>query len=208
MTKQGNLGIASVVILISFILLAMTAFSVLSDDTTNSTSEEEIQEMIDDSLEEITKYIQITDKIGKFYGPPNQQKIQKIAIMIKPIFSNEIDVSDITIKITNGNTIKILSYSGFAQPVDTYHLFEHPIWNNITENTFSLIATHDKDNSISNFNVLNKNTDMAYIIINLPSDYYMKKGDTIILQFLLSSGIIKTMDLEAPLPMRSIASFD
>ena len=102
MTKQGNLGIASVVILISFILLAMTAFSVLSNDTTNTDSEEEIQEMIDDTIDEITKYIQITDKIGKFYGPPNQQKIQKIAIMIKPIFSNEIDISEITIKNTYG----------------------------------------------------------------------------------------------------------
>jgi archaellin len=208
MNNQANLGISSVIILISFILISVTAFSVLSNDTTEGTSEEEIQEIIDDTLDEITKYLQITDKIGKFYGPPQQQEIQKIALMVKPIFSNEIDISEITIKITDGNSIKILSYSGVAQPIDTNHLFEHPIWNDLNENTFGLISTHDKDNSISDYSVLNKNTDMAYIVISLSPDFFMKKGDTLFVQLFLSSGIIKTMSLEAPLPMRAIASFD
>ena len=211
MNNKGNLGISSVIILISFILISLTAFSVLSSDTsdeTSGTSEEKIQQMIDESIEEITKYIQITDKIGKYYGPPRQQEIQKIALMIKPIFSNEIDISELTIKISNGNSIKILSYSSYAQPIDSNHLFDHPIWNDINENNFGLIATHDKDNSLSDYNVLNKNTDMAYIIIKFSPDFYMKKGDTMIVQLFLTSGIIKTITLEAPLPMNSLVSFD
>ena len=164
--------------------------------------------MIDESIEEITKYIQITDKIGKYYGPSHQKEIQKIAIMIKPFFSNEIDISELTIKISNFKSVKILSYSGHAQPIDTNHLFTHPVWNNIDENTFGFIATHDTDNSLSDYNILNKNTDMAYIIITLSPDFYMKKGDIITVQLFLTSGIIKTVNLEAPLPMRSIISFD
>ena len=49
---------------------------------------------------------------------------------------------------------------------------------------------------------------MAYIIIKLPPDFYMKKGDTTIVQLFLTSGIIKTISLEAPLPMNSIVNFD
>ena len=208
MNNTGNLGITSVILLISFILIAATAFSVLSNDTTNGTSKEEIEQMLDDALDSITKYVQITEKIGKYYGPPKQQKIQKIAIMIKPLISNEIDVSELTIKLCDGNSIRILSYSGHAKPINSNNLFDHPIWDSLTVNNFGFLVTHDKDNSIVDHDVINKNTDMTYIVILLSPDFYMKKGENLIVQLFLSSGIIKTTSLEASLPIRSIVNFD
>lgn len=210
MNNKGNIGISSVVLLISFILIAITALSVLSENntTTTGTTQDEIQQMINEALDPITKYIQITDKLGKYYGPPQQQKIQKIAIMIKPMLSNEIDLSELTIKISDGESVRLLTYSGYVEKIGQNRLFDHPIWDNTEENTFSFIVTHDKDNSLTDYNILNDNTDMTYIIIKLSVEYYMKKGDTLLVELFPSSGITKTMLLEAPLPMKSVISFD
>ena len=70
------------------------------------------------------------------------------------------------------------------------------------------LVTHDKDNSIVDHDVINKNTDMTFIVILLSPDFYMKKGENLIVQLFLSSGIIKTTSLEASLPIRSIVNFD
>lgn len=207
MNNQGNFRIFSTIILIAFILVGITAFSVLSTDPTNNeeiTLEEEIEQMFNDALDSITKNVQITDKIGKYYGPPRQQKIQKIAIMIKPMISTEIDISNLIIKISNGETIRILSYSGHAQKIGSNNLFDHPIWDNLTENDFGLVVTLDKDKSMEDYDIINKNNDMAYIVIQLPSSFYMQKGDTIVAELFPSSGISKTTILEAPLPMKSV----
>jgi archaellin len=126
--------------------------------------------------------------------------------MIKPLISDEIELSELTIKLNNGNNLIILSYKGDAAFRDTNDLFEHQIWDNLTENNFGIIATHDKDNSITDYNTINKNTDMAYIIIKLPENFYMKKGDTLTVTLFPSSGIQRTTILEAPLPMKKVVS--
>lgn len=210
MNNKGNIGISSVIILIALMLVAITALSVLSQDstTTTETTEEEIEQMLNEALDSATKYIQITDQVGKYYGEPRQQRIQKIAIMIKPMFSNDIDISEFTIKISNGESVRILFYSNNAESIGQNRLFDHPIWDKTPDGTFSFIVTHDRDNSLVEYDTLDDNTDMAYIIIKLPVDYYMKKGDTLIVQLFPSSGITKTTLLEAPLPMKSVVSFD
>jgi len=57
---------------------------------------------------------------------------------------------------------------------------------------------------MEDFDTINKNNDMAYIVIQLPSSFYMQKGDTIVVELFPSSGISKTTLLEAPLPMKSV----
>jgi len=207
MDNNANLGISSVILLISFMLIAITALSVISDTSTeNMTTEEEIDQMLDEALDPITKNVQIIDRIGKYYGEPRNQKIQKIGIMIKPMLSEEIDLTELSIKISNGDSIRILYNSNHAQKIGSNNLFEHPIWQNLTQNNYGLIVTFDKDNSLVDYHTLNKNTDQVYIVFRLSPDFYMKKGDTIIVQLFPSSGLKKTTILEAPLPMKSIVS--
>lgn len=206
MNNTASLGITSVIILIAVILIALTTLSVMSQDTTD-TSEEEIDQIINDAIDPLTKYIQITDRIGKYYGEAHNQKIQKIAIMIKPLVSDEIDISQLTIKIDNGENVRILTYdTNTTTNIGTNNLFEHPVWGNLTGVTFGIITTHDKDNSITNYNTLNKNTDMAYLIIKLPTDYYMKKDDTLTIKLFPESGYERTLNLEAPLPMKKVVT--
>ena len=58
------------------------------------------------------------------------------------------------------------------------------------------------------YDVINEDTDMAFVIIRLSDDMTMTKGDKLILTLFPSSGIARTIILEAPLSMRSIVTFE
>ncbi len=209
---MGRLGISTIILFIVILLISLTAFTVISSDIdgTNDETENDLieifQKATDESVDDITTYLKITDRVGKYQGPPGNQKIQRIAIMIKPLISKQINISEITIKISNGKNLQILSYSQEPAKItsENNQIFNHPIWNNLTTNTFAIISTHDKDNSIKKYDCFNKNTDMGYIIIKLPTEFYMKKDDTLNLQMFPSTGIDKKITLKAPLPMKNL----
>ena len=115
-----------------------------------------------------------------------------------------IDISGLILKLCNGNTVKILNYSGSAEIIGSNSLFEHTIWNNFTDNNFGSVIIHDKDKSLEDYNTINDNTDMIYIIIKLSEKLSMNKGETMIITFYPSPGIKKTITLEAPLPIKQI----
>ncbi len=71
-----------------------------------------------------------------------------------------------------------------------------------------LMMANHKDNSLVDYNIINKNTDMAYIVIKLSEDFSLKKGDSLVVALFPESGIQRTIKLEAPLPMKSIVSFE
>ena len=211
MNDLGSMAITGMILLIGAILIGVVAMSVISSGSGDMSREDLVEfydQVVDESVDEITTYLQITDKLGKYYGAPHQQKIEKIAIMVKPLVSIDIDVSELTIKICDGNTVKILNCSGNAAYIGSQSLFGHSLWDEITENTFGFIVTHDKDNSLVDYNTINKNSDMAYIIIKLSEDFYMEKGDIMVVSLFPGSGIKRTTILEALLPMKSVVSLD
>ncbi len=56
------------------------------------------------------------------------------------------------------------------------------------------------------YDAINDNTDMAYIIINLSEEFSMAKGETMDVTLLPSAGIKKTITLDAPLPMKQLVN--
>lgn len=207
MDTQGATGIATAILLISFVLIGATAASVIMGDN-GEYSEENYEEMLEEALDEISTYIQIKDVLGKYYYTPEESHIQRIAILIKPLFSTEIDTSELMIKLNNGQQVKILYYNNHADFISSNSLFEHPIWDNMTDTNFSFIAILDKDRSIIDYDTINDNTDMTYIILKLPPDFTMKKGDSLEITLFPSTGITKTIYLKAPLPIKQIVSLD
>jgi len=207
MNNLGSTGITTIILLISFLLIGATVASVITGGTEGTTtSEEDVDKIINDVLNEITTYIQIKDQMGKYYLENGAQKIKKIAILVKPLVSQDIDISQLTIKLYNGYDVRILNYSGNAQFIGTNSLFEHPIWSDISENSFGFVATLDSDRSLVDYNVLNG--DMAFIIIELSDDFSMTQGESITMTLFPSSGITKTITLEAPLPIKPVVSFE
>ncbi len=74
--------------------------------------------------------------------------------------------------------------------------------------SYGFIVTHDKDGSLTDYNAFDDNTDVAYVAVNLPPGFFMKKGDSMVVTLFLSLGIDKTVILETSLPMKSAVSLD
>jgi len=204
--QKGSVGLIAIILLLSALLIGVTAASLITISSNENLSEEEIQEIVDNAVDEITTYIQIKDVIGKYYGEPPQQRIEKIAVMITPLISQEIDISSLKIKFSSQDSLHFLSYDYKVDKIGSNPLFEHYLWEDLSDLSFGLIVIYDKDNSIKDFNTFNKNSDVAYIIINLPQEYHMKKGDEILATLFPSTGIERSIYLQAPLPMRNIVN--
>ena len=205
MNNLGGIGISAAILLISFVLMSVTIASIITDGTAG-TSEENMEEILNDVLDEISTYLQIKDVMGKYYSNAGEQRIEKVAILIKPLISQSISVSELTIKLCGENIVKMLGYSGNAEFIGSNSLFEHPVWENISDSSFGFIVIHDKDGSLVDFDAITDNTDMAYIIINLSEEFSMAKGETMDVTLFPSSGIKRTITLDAPLPIKQLVN--
>ena len=207
MNNEGGIGIAAVILLVSFLLIAATVASVIMGDS-EDLSEQDLEEMVNDAVDEISTYIQIKDVMGKYCSTEGEQRIQQIAVLIKSLFSVDMDASELLIKLCNGERIKMLRYGKQAEFIYSSSLFEHPTWNNMRGDTFNFVVTLDKDRSLVDHNIINDNTDMAYITIKLSEEFAMKKGDTMIITLFLSRGVTRTITVKAPLPIKQLVSLE
>lgn len=208
MNNWGSQGITAMIVLIAFMLIGVTAASVLTGDTTSSVTEEDVDQLMNEVVDELCSYIQIRDQKGKYYKNDGQFEIQKIALLISPLVSQNIDLSQLTVQIDNGEMVKILTNSDICSKLESNTLFDHSIWDNLDGENFGFISIIDLDNSIKDFNVINENSDNAYIVFKLPSDFTMQKRDKIIVKLFPSEGVVKTIILEAPLPMTLVVTFE
>lgn len=208
MNNWGSQGITAMIVLIAFMLIGVTAASVLTEDSTSTITEEDVNQLMDEIVDELCSYLQIRDQKGKYYKIDGQLEIQKIALLISPLVSQNIDLSQLTVQIDNGEMVKILTNSDICSKLESNTLFDHSIWDNLDGENFGFISIIDLDNSIKDFNVINENSDNAYIVFKLPSDFTMQKRDKIIVKLFPSEGVVKTIILEAPLPMTLVVTFE
>ena len=208
----GSVGITTMIILIATILVGVIAASTMIAETTGTSPEDDLTELadqtVDDAIEEVTTYIDIPERYGKFYGQPGQKQIEKIALGIRSLISKTIDLSNLTVQLNDGEMIKTLFYSGYSEKTGSNSVFEHPIWDNISTEDFGFIVTRDIDYSIVDYDAITESSDRAYLIIKLPDDMKMSKGETIIVNLIPPNGIIRTIELKAPMPMKSVIIFD
>ena len=205
MSNISRTAIILLLILIVTIILSITAVSLINNNTTKITKKD-VDKIVDETLQEITTYIQVKDKIGKYYMINGTNKIKEIAILIKPLVTTDIDFSEFSIKISNGENIKFFNYNKDVDTIGSSYLFEHSIWSEIENNEFGILIVTDRDNSILNYDIMND--DNAYILIKLPEQLTLEKNDSLTVTLLPLSGIQKTISLKAPLPMKSIITFD
>jgi len=205
MNTEGNLGFIPAILLIVFMLIGATAASVIMNKTTNS-SEKDYTQMVNEVVDDLSNYITINNVVGKYDEVNGKYQIQKLAIMIRPLISTQIDTSKIIIKISNGEHLYILSPTGQVTLIGTSSVFSNPVWGNTPQGTFSFISIVDDDSSLINHKVINKNTDTQFIIINLPQDLIMHYGDTMDVALIPSPGTQRTLALEAPLPTTHVVS--
>ena len=116
-------------------------------------------------------------------------------------------MSDLMITLSNDNHVQMLSYSKKVENLSASSLFEHSLWETFEKNEYGLLVTLDKDASIIQHHIINQNTDMMYLVMNLPQHFTMKKGEILEISLIPSAGTIKSVTLTAPLPITSVVSF-
>lgn len=200
-------GITVLILMIAFIIIAMGVSSVLTDSSTGSVSEEDIDQMTQETIDEISTYIQIRDRLGKFYKIDDELKINKIALLISPLVTQDIRLSDLTIQIDDGNDISILTYNKNGTKINSGCIFEDSIWDNLNGQDFGLIVITDEDGSITEFDIINDHGDNAYLFFNLPDSLSMKKGDKLRVTLFPNIGINREIILEAPMPITRTINF-
>lgn len=205
MAEHTRFGMIILILLIVFILIGAVSASIILT-TTGDISDEELNRITTEAVDEICSYLQIKNVLGKYQLTENQQKITQIAIQIKPLVSQNINISHITIQLTNGEQYNILFYNGLSETIQNYSLFKHPLWSSMEPGTYSILSILDDDSSIIRSNVLNKNTDVAFILLILPEDIALKNGDQLTVTILPSPGVGRTITLEAPLLIKTIVS--
>lgn len=205
MDTTGNLGTLSGILLVMLILIGAVGASVIMNGS-EDVSEEDYTKMVDEVVDEISTYVQVKNIIGKYELVQGEYQINKIAILIRPLVSPEINTLLMSMEISDGEQFYLLFPSGQSAFISSYSLFDHPLWENTTEGSFSILAAIDEDHSLIDYQVINKNTDTAFLIVNLPSGLSMNYGDTIELTLLPAPGIERSFTLETPLPTHHVVS--
>ena len=100
-----------------------------------------------------------------------------------------------TIQIKNNNDVIMLGYSGYAIEGNSELIFDHQIWGK-TNNAFSIIVIIDEDRSLLDYGILNDDT--AFIIIHLPEEFVISKGETISIKITPPKGVYRSFNLVAP----------
>ena len=208
MSNWRNTGITTIILLTILLIVGFTVASVITGEDTQYTNEQNYDQMTEEVINEISTYIQIKDQKGKYYNINGTQKIEKIALLISPLVSQDIDVTQLTIQIDNGEKIKMLTFDGNTSKIDSNTLFNHPIWKNLTGNNFGFISIVDLDNSLTSHNTINDYSDNIYVVFKLPNDMTLEKRDKLIVTLFPSTGITRTTLLEAPLPIHSVVTFE
>lgn len=213
MNTRGSSTIPVSFLLISSVLIGASVYNFTSTEINEENPDENnlihyANQIINETVDEITTYLQTVSTMGKFNGSPPNQKINQIVILVKPMLSKNIDISELIIELFNGNHVKYLNYSGDTLFIESYGIFEHPLWNSLSENNFGLIVVYDEDTSIANYGIFNEKTDMVFLTIKLPEIMEMSKGDKLTITLIHAIGIKRSIDLKAPLPIKSIINFD
>lgn len=201
-------GLIAIILLIPLLLIGITTARIISDSNSVSTEETDLNRITNEVIDEISTYIQIRDQKGKFYEIDGVKKIQRIAILISPLVTQDISLSKLTIQLDNGESLHLLTYSSYSEPLGQNSIFEHKIWDSLTGENFGLISINDLDDSLLNFDLINDYSDNAYIVFKLPLDMTLAKHDKIIVTLFPSTGLKKVIELEAPLPIKSVVTFE
>jgi len=201
--SHATAAIPLLALLVAILFIALTASSMITTETIDS--EEEFEQYLNDTLDEITTYLKIQDAYGK-YTTTSPPKLTQIAILLSPLFHNTINISQWIVQIQSTNTLLIQTYNFSSAALGSNTVFDHPIWNDLQINTFGIISIFDHDASLDKYHSFSDTTDQAFLIIKLDENQALSKGEHVIISLTPGTGVKKTIEFKAPLPTKSIVT--
>ncbi len=161
---KGAVGIGTLVIFISMVLVAAVAASVIMQTAENL--QQRAYAVGQDTIRDVSSGVHIIGVSG--YTDAAKSKIEYLAISIKPrAGSYDLDLNKTMIHLTYENySILSLNENEKASSVSGDGIFHTLNLTNLTSTNFGAIAIQDSDNSIINMNGLGGD-DHVMIVLNL-----------------------------------------
>jgi archaellin len=199
---HASAALPLVLLLLAILFVALTATSMISTET--STSQEDLQQYVDDAVNELTSYI----KIQNVYGVYSQDKpyhLTKIAIQATPLFHQEINLSTWLIQLQTKTKLQLYNYNNTASLLQSNGVFSDSHWNQLLSTHFGILSIQDKDNSLVNHHSFSEPNDIAFFTLSV-QELSITKGDYVTLLLSPGTGVEKTITFNAPLPTRKIVN--
>jgi archaeal flagellin FlaB len=159
---HAAIGIGSMIIFIAMIISAGVAASVVMQ-TMNSMQQQALQTS-QETISDISTGLRLTHASGHVVNG----SISQLCFFVKTIpGSNAVDLSQVRIQISEGETMPVLRYSNTSFSTSVSNgLFNTLNKSNMTNENFGLLAIRDIDNSCTSENPVINNNDLVAIIIN------------------------------------------
>jgi archaellin len=202
---NGITALTVIILLMAMVFISTVVAALITNSDSVTLSEEDMQQLVDGTLQDLTSYITIGDVIGRFEGDSDQE-IHKIAFLLKPLFSQNIDISTFTMRFDTNNALFFYRFNNSVQRFGSTGLFSHPLWANLSEGTFGIVIINDDDNSVEQYNIFNDRSDMVYLVMNLSNEQSLSYGESVDVTLLQTSGLHKTLTLHTPLPMKKVVT--
>lgn len=197
---HASAALPLVLILLAVIFIALTATSMITTQTT--TSQQDIQQYVDDALYEITSYIQVSN-VYATYSKQAPYQLNKIAILVSPLFHQDIDLSTYIIQIQTESNIHLYTHNKTVSSLESTGIFSHSQWDLLTNQHFGIISIQDTDQSVLTHHSFSEPSDMAAFTIII-EDLSIMKGDDVTILISPGAGLEKTISFKAPLPTRTV----
>lgn len=201
-----HLVILAIIAILSVVVITSTANTVINP-TEEDFTEEEMNDLFEAIYDDLSTYVKIDRVIGKYESQGNQRRLSQLAVQIHSLFSKDIDLKDMIIELSNGYDIRYYSYFKTSDSLRNSSLFAHPLFNDVSINSFGLIPMMDKDDSIKNHQMINHHSDRLFIIINLQDSLLIESGESFSLSLHPSVGTIRSLSIDPPFSTRDVVVF-
>ena len=161
-SKEGSIGVGSLIIFIAMVIVAGVAASVLIQ-TMNSLQQQALSTS-QESLRDVANGLKITH----ISGYSNGTKITQLAFFISPVAgSTGIDLTYTTMLLSDTNNQVILSYISTCYSEDTSSgLFNSINSSNLSSSTYGVIVIRDTDDSCTSSTPIINDDDLVVILVN------------------------------------------
>ena len=197
--------IIAIIIILSMVVITSTA-NTLIIQTDEEFDEEGVNELLDEIYNDISTYIKIDRVYGKYQIIDDQRVLSQIAIQVHSLFTKDIQIKDMVIEISNGNQIIYFSNSDYYETLGEHSLFTHPIFSQLSDESFGVISLFDKDDSVLGQQLINHNSDRIFIIINLNDAMKIKSGEFLSISLYPPVGTIRTIEITPPFSTKSVVN--
>jgi len=157
---HASAALPLVLLLIAIIFIALTATSMITTETTSS--EEDLEQYVDDAINEITSYLKIQE-VYATYSEQSPYHLTKLAILATPLFHQEINLSTWIIQVQTNNALTIYTYNQTSSPLEEASVFTHDQWNTLGPHHFGILSIQDKDNSLLMYHSFSEPNDLAFL---------------------------------------------